>query len=162
MSDSSQPTQADYDFAVRKFGDGLTAEAVEVQLVDRGLTADAAKEVVVDLMAQMIRQEASQMLQDGLLPMQVEKHLRERGFSAEAAQTIVANAQAHPMHANYSETVPAGGGNVIVMGLGAIIFVIGVFLFIGNVTGMFPTVPCAGWLGMVIGGGIWGAGKKGG
>lgn len=53
-----------------------------------------------------------------------------------------------------------GGGNMPLMVLGGIIFVVGVFLFIGNLSGAFRTFPCAGWIGIMIGSAIWGAGMK--
>ena len=103
------------------------------------------------------------MLRDGMLPQQIEKQLRDRGLNAESAKAVVASAhQIRDDDAEYSEPAASGGGNPVLMVLGGIIFAVGVLIFIGNVTGAFPTVPCAGWLGMVIGGGIWGAGKKSG
>ena len=41
---------------------------------------------------------------------------------------------------------------------GGLIFVVGVGLFIGNVSHMFPTFPLAGWITMLIGGAIMRAG----
>jgi hypothetical protein len=46
------------------------------------------------------------------------------------------------------------------MVLGGVVFAAGVFLFLGNVIGFFPTVPAAGWITMLIGGGLFGWGKK--
>jgi hypothetical protein len=43
--------------------------------------------------------------------------------------------------------------------LGTIITIIGVILFIGNITGLLPTFPAAGYLTIIIGGAIAGAGK---
>jgi hypothetical protein len=42
---------------------------------------------------------------------------------------------------------------IAAMGVGGVVFAVGVFLFAGNVIGFFPTVPLAG-------GGIFGWGKK--
>jgi hypothetical protein len=41
---------------------------------------------------------------------------------------------------------------------GGSVFLLGAVLFIGNVTGVFPTVPMAGYILMAIGGAIFGAG----
>ena len=38
--------------------------------------------------------------------------------------------------------------------IGGVIFAAGVLLLIGNVTGLFPTFPFAGFIVMLIGGGI--------
>lgn len=40
------------------------------------------------------------------------------------------------------------------MGVGGIIFVAGVGLFLGNVTGMFISFPYAGYVTMLVGGAI--------
>lgn len=44
--------------------------------------------------------------------------------------------------------------------IGAIIFVIGAFLWIGNVGGFFPTFPGAGYIGLLVGGIIFRAGAN--
>ena len=44
--------------------------------------------------------------------------------------------------------------------LGAIVFVLGAFLWIGNVTRTFPTIPLAGYLTMLVGGAMFRAGKN--
>ena len=48
----------------------------------------------------------------------------------------------------------------VVIVLGALTFVAGVVLFLGNVIGFFRTFPLAGYLTMLIGGGIYKAGTK--
>ena len=48
----------------------------------------------------------------------------------------------------------------VVVALGAIVFVGGVFLFLGNVIGFFRTVPLAGYLTMLGGGAIFKAGRN--
>lgn len=44
--------------------------------------------------------------------------------------------------------------------LGTLILVIGLILLFGNMTGMFPTFPYAGFIGMVLGGLIMKLGKN--
>ena len=46
------------------------------------------------------------------------------------------------------------------MGVGGLIFAVGAFLWCGNVFGFFPTVPMAGYLTMLLGGVIFGWGKR--
>jgi len=53
---------------------------------------------------------------------------------------------------------PAGGGLLTVVG--GLVFLVGAGLFIGNITGMFPTVPFAGFVVMTIGGAMVGAGNR--
>ncbi len=50
--------------------------------------------------------------------------------------------------------------HMALMGVGGLIFVVGVGLFIGNVTGMFISFPFAGYITMAVGGAIAGAGYK--
>ena len=42
---------------------------------------------------------------------------------------------------------------------GLVIFVIGIGLFIGNVSRLFPTFPLAGWATMAVGGAIMKSGN---
>ena len=53
---------------------------------------------------------------------------------------------------------PVGSVNFMAI-FGTIITIIGVILFIGNITRLLPTFPAAGYLTIVIGGAIAGAGK---
>jgi len=48
----------------------------------------------------------------------------------------------------------------LVIALGVIVFVAGVFLWCGNVFGFFRTFPFAGYLTLVVGGVVYKAGKK--
>lgn len=49
---------------------------------------------------------------------------------------------------------------IVVMAVGAVVTVVGIFLFLGNVIGFFPTVPLAGYLTILAGGAVFGWGKK--
>ncbi|MBV9464283.1 MAG: hypothetical protein JO317_08655 [Verrucomicrobiae bacterium] len=49
---------------------------------------------------------------------------------------------------------------MILKALGALIFIVGIGLFIGNVSGKFPTFPGLGWLGMFIGGAVYRTGAR--
>lgn len=44
--------------------------------------------------------------------------------------------------------------------IGLIILIVGIFLFIGNVSRAFPTFPLAGWATMAVGGIIMRAGRN--
>lgn len=46
------------------------------------------------------------------------------------------------------------------MGVGGLIVVVGALLWIGNVSGKFPTFPYAGYITIAIGGAIFAFGKK--
>jgi hypothetical protein len=46
------------------------------------------------------------------------------------------------------------------MGVGGLVFVAGAFIWCGNVFGFFPTYPMVGYLTMLVGGAIFGWGKK--
>lgn len=57
---------------------------------------------------------------------------------------------------------PPSAGAVLLAGVGTLIILLGVGLLIGNVTGVFPTFPFAGFIVMTIGGVIAGAAGAGG
>ncbi|MBI4814815.1 MAG: hypothetical protein HY791_01075 [Deltaproteobacteria bacterium] len=44
--------------------------------------------------------------------------------------------------------------------VGGVVFAGGVFLFLGNVVGFFPTFPMVGYLTMLAGGGIYKFGQN--
>lgn len=44
--------------------------------------------------------------------------------------------------------------------IGGIIFLIGAFLWLGNVIGFFPTFTGAGWIGLFLGGIVFRAGSN--
>jgi len=43
--------------------------------------------------------------------------------------------------------------------IGGIIVAVGIFLFLGNILGFFPTFPLAGWITIMIGGAIAKSGR---
>lgn len=45
--------------------------------------------------------------------------------------------------------------------VGGLIFVVGAFLWLGNVFGFFVTVPLAGYITMLVGGALFGKGRRG-
>lgn len=46
-------------------------------------------------------------------------------------------------------------GSTLLQGGGALVFVLGIFLFLGNVLGFYPTFPGVGYITMAIGGAMW-------
>lgn len=44
--------------------------------------------------------------------------------------------------------------------IGAIVFVAGAVIWLGNVFGFMPTIPLLGWIVMLIGGAVWKKGKS--
>jgi hypothetical protein len=50
--------------------------------------------------------------------------------------------------------------SIVLIGLGGVVFLVGVALFLGNVTGFFPTVPLAGYGVMTAGVAIMGGGFR--
>lgn len=51
-------------------------------------------------------------------------------------------------------------GPMAVQLFGGLIFLVGGLLWVGNVLGFFRTFPGAGYIGLLIGGAIWGAGQN--
>jgi len=50
------------------------------------------------------------------------------------------------------DPAPPASGSLAFTAIGGVIFVVGVLLLIGNMTGYFPTFPFAGFVFMLIGG----------
>jgi len=46
--------------------------------------------------------------------------------------------------------------------LGSVLFIVGIGLFIGNITGLFPTFSFAGFIFMTIGGALFAMGARAG
>jgi hypothetical protein len=53
----------------------------------------------------------------------------------------------------------AFGGMAVAL-LGGVVFLAGIFLFLGNVLGFFPTFPGVGYITIMIGGAIWRVGSN--
>jgi hypothetical protein len=72
------------------------------------------------------------------------------------------NEAAHARFPGGTRPAPAGPsvGASQLVGCGGLVCLLGFGLFVGNLTGLFPTVPFAGFIVMALGGVIAGAGSR--
>jgi uncharacterized membrane protein len=94
-------------------------------------------------------------LDQGNFPDVVKERLVRRGVDKTTASAVVDDILARFRAAEQE----GQGTRLLLRFLGILVFVVGIVLFIGNVTGAFPTFPFAGFIVMSIGGLIWGASK---
>jgi hypothetical protein len=154
----NQVAQADFDFAVNLLNNGASPDEARGRLVERGLDQATAAAVVRDLLLRAIYADAAAMLNSGVSPTQAEQRLVDKGLEPQVAKAVIDDLLAHAQ----VQARQADGGGLAQQLLGGLIFVVGIGLFIGNVTGIFPTFPFAGFIVMGIGGAIFGAGQRAG
>jgi hypothetical protein len=118
-----------------------------------------------------LRGEVVRMVGAGVSALRIQDTLIEQGYEREQVFAIVDEVLANPPPPNPAEVGLPGtrsdplagmvrGHAVFLKVLGALIFVIGGFLWLGNVIGFFPTLPALGYFTLLLGGGIYGAGEK--
>ena len=154
----NQVAQADVDFAVNLLNNGTSPEEVQGKLVERGLDQATAAAIVRDLLIQAIYADAAAMLNSGVSPKQAEQRLVDKGLEPQTAKAVIDDLLAHAQ----VQAQQADGGGLVRQLLGGLIFVVGIGLCIGNMTGIFPTFPFAGFIVMGIGGAIFRAGQRAG
>jgi hypothetical protein len=152
--DDSQTRQEDIDFAIGLLNEGRGFDEVRSRLLERGLSQASAEAVVRDLLMRSMYLNAVEQLNQGATPDQVKQELVEKGLEAQTAAAIVDDILSR------SPIKSDPGKAIFLKGLGGVVFAIGVVLFIGNITRLLPTFPLAGYLTMLIGGAIFGAGQK--
>lgn len=155
-ADENQPSPADIEFAIGLLNEGRTFDEVRSGLLERGLSQTGAEVVVQELLMRAIYADAVERLNRGGTPDEVKRQLVTRGLEAETASAVVDDIVAR------SQAQSDPGKAIVLKGLGGVIFAIGLVLFIGNITQLLPTFPLAGYLTMLIGGAIFGAGQKAG
>lgn len=143
----------DIEFAAGLLGQGEPIDTVRAKLGDRGLTQANVDAVIEQVYVRQVYADAAGMLQQGQPPEQVKQALVARGLSPENASTVVENLL-NP------EGSGGSGGTPVRQIIGGIIVVVGIGLWIGNMTGVFPTFPFAGILTIIVGSVIAGSGQK--
>ena len=140
------------------------AAEVRGRLLEQGMPEEAADEVIKDLLERSIFRDAAALLIEGFAPVGVKKRLIEKGLDRETATAVVDQLfiQIAAMLAlnQPAEAVEDSGSALFLRIFGGIVVVIGIGLFLGNVTGLFPTFPLAGYLTILAGAGIYGIGQK--
>ncbi len=159
MSQSIVPqkvSQADIDLAIELLNKGEAAETVHGKLVERGMPQEVATGLLNDLFEQAVYNDAVILLNQGHSPDQVKRQLIEKGLGQSVAASVVDDILARNQAPQSEGTVT----QMLLQVLGAVVFVVGIGLVIGNQTGMFPTFPFAGFIAMVIGGAIFGVAER--
>jgi hypothetical protein len=155
-----QLEEADVRFAALMLESGASSKDALAQLVERGVAPEIAAACARDLSNRAVHSQAADLVLKGLSPREAAERLVERGIEPDVAATAVRNvlnpppARGEPIE--HAEPARSDGGILQLFGL--LVFVIGVGLFIGNVTRVFPTFPFAGFLVMTIGGLLWRSG----
>jgi hypothetical protein len=155
--------QVDIDFAVDLLNRGESPKAVHGQLVERGLAPEDAAELLHELYIQAIYAGAVALLNQGHSADLVKQKLVERGLEQATAASVVNEILVQHCAAQFKGVLRRQeemAGRVMLRILGGLVFVIGIGLYIGNRTGIFPTFPYAGFIAMGIGGLIWGAAES--
>jgi len=157
-TDGNAVTQADVDFAGKLLNSGASPEEVESKLRERGLDPTRAAGLVYNLMLQALYNNAAALLEAGVAPPRVEQRLVEKGFQPPIVKEVIEDL----LNRAQQQEPQDGRGSAPLQLLGGVIFVAGIGLLVGNVTGVFPTFPFAGFIVMTIGGAIFGAAKRSG
>jgi hypothetical protein len=145
-------TPEDFEFAAGLLNQGEPLDGVRDKLLGRGLTQTAADGVIGQIVLQSVYGEAAELLNAGNTPDDVVRKLTERGLPPETARGVVNDLLSRGQ---------SGGGGKVRMMVGGGVFVLGILLLLGNMTGAFVTFPFAGTITMVIGGIIMGSGGRG-
>lgn len=101
-------------------------------------------------LAQAAYDYAAELARDGLAPMEIRQKLMEKGLGPEQAALIAGNVPTSPAWKRRSAQQQVK--SMTLWALGMFTFMAGVCLFIGNVTGIFRTIPFAGYATMALGG----------
>ncbi len=151
--------KGDVNLAVDLLNAGASLKEVQVRLLDRGLNEVAIAATIRGLSMPELYTEAAAMLADGSSKRQVEERLVNKGIDPLVAKAVITN---KVVFFTQSEAKATEGKGQIRQFLGVFIFIVGIGLFLGNVTGRFPTFSSAGFMVMCVGGILYKAGRKAG
>jgi hypothetical protein len=99
---------------------------------------------------------AAALLNSGVSPQQAAQGLVDKGLEPQVAKAVIDDLLAKTQ----AQARQPRGGSVALLMFGGLLLVVGIGLLIGNVTGIFPTFPFAGFIVMGIGGAIFRAGSR--
>ncbi len=155
----TEATQDDIEVAFNLLNDGKSPEVVQGELAKRGLDQATAAAILRDFTTRAIYSDATQMLNNKVPPEDAVRQLVENGVELQFAQAVVNDLLVRPQAQAQSRQVQQG--QPALQFIGGLVFVIGAALWIGNITGIFRTIPFAGFIVMAIGGMIARAGRGG-
>jgi hypothetical protein len=151
---------------------GLRPEDVQDRLVAEGIEPLTASEVVRQMVPPYLRGEVRRLLGEGHATIRIQDALIERGFDKAEVFTVVDEVLAGPPPQRPGVVIGGSGppsgpgqphqgdGSEVMQVVGGLVMLVGVGFFLGNITGVFPTVPGLGWGTIIVGSLIYGAGQK--
>jgi hypothetical protein len=149
----NQGVHADTDFAAGLLNQGAPAEEIRDELRKRGVDPTTAATIIRAVFAQGYRRYAAAVLNRGVHPKQVGQQLADNGIEPQVATAVINDILAREKaQARRERRV-----GCVLQYLGCLIFFVGLGLWLGNRTGLFPTFPYAGSIVMVIGLAVAGA-----
>lgn len=156
-TETRQSSQENIDFAVDLLNRAESVESVHGKLVERRLSEEVAASLLNELFLQAVYNDAVGLLNQGHSPDGVKKILTEKGLKESVAVFVVDDILAR----HRSAQKKGEAARFLRSFFGAVVFGVGMLLFLGNITGAFPSFPFAGFIVMSIGGAIWGAAETG-
>lgn len=149
-------SQADHDFAFNLLNQGEDPKTVQGKLMERGMAKQAAGDLVNELHLQALCGDAMALLKKGCSSAETADKLAEKGYDAKTAQAMVDGLAKRGV----GPARKAGFAQMFLFFVGGAVMLAGIGLFIGNVSGFFPTFPGLGYLTIVVGVGMMGAASK--
>ncbi len=150
-----------YARAIELLNQGESPEAVERTMITNGVGPQVAASMLQEIGAQRaVYARAAELLGEGLSLQAILAKLVESGLDQQTARAVVNEALDAQRRAAAEQQ--QGAGSVALMVLGGLVFLVGIGVFLGNITGLFPTLPFAGFLLMTVGGALLGAAGRAG
>jgi len=129
--------------------------------VATGLDPNDAAAIVSDFLAQQAPYALARELLDGGASLgDTRRALVETGLDSDEAVSVVSEVQ-DARSGEASDKPGGGGGSLGLAILGVTVFIAGVVLLLGNLTGLFPTIPFAGFITTALGSFLFAAARRG-
>lgn len=141
-----------YSFIARLVENGATPAEIRERLIEAGVGLHNADRLTERLahaqLKEKLRTQAATLLACGIAPDQLLPMLMEKGFPQQMAAEQVANLVTEQIADDkQARESPSRQWRM----MGGILLVVGLVLFIGNRSGLFPTFPFSGGLTMFVG-----------
>jgi hypothetical protein len=149
--------------AIRCLERGENPEDVERKLLASGLPPREAADLARDAVARRVPSTtARELLDRGVGVLDVRKKLVENGLAPDIAAAVVEAVQQErsgEIEGQVVYTADEQGRRPGLVIIGGAVVALGIVLLLGNITGVFPTFPFAGFITLMIGSSILGAGR---
>jgi hypothetical protein len=155
-----ETTPADVACALELLQHGSAHAEIRTTLTERGLSVEKTDGLLGEVVLQAIRAEAVKLLNVGYSPWAAARRLAAKGCQL-GRQRVVVDRQTASLIvggilAQHQLSGSGGGaGRVVLKWIGGILWVVGLGLFLGHITGVFATYPFLGCIILIIGGVMW-------